>query len=387
MRIFLFLSLVVFPLFHVHSQQLIDVGISSETKVQAFVFAAHTGKYAIYTEQGKTMELHPGEMVYVSNRGTGIMALKTLDKDIGQFKKISFIGTEYQNSFKLKIQTPSYDARIYEDNLKAIFHPYYNYLSLINNIYLDNYIAGVVEAEVGKSPPEEYFKLQAIICRTYALNNLQRHSAEGFNVCSKVHCQAYHGMPKSEKIKQAAYHTSNVVIVDSDINLITAAFYSNCGGYTCNSEDVWKQPLPYLRAVKDTFCLNENNAVWKKNIEKHAWKSYLKNSIPCLTQQPTDSIVWQGAGTRDFFLQVNGCQLSKRQIREDWKLKSAFFYVEENEEYITLHGRGFGHGVGLCQEGAMRMARLGFSYPFILHFYYSDVHMIDLSFLSFFKEE
>ena len=141
-------------------------------------------------------------------------------------------------------------------------------VKLINNIEIDNYVAGVVESEVGRSPPPEYFKLQAIICRTYALKNIKRHQAEGFSLCDKVHCQAYNRKPKSELIKKAAVETNNIVIVDSDINLITATFYSNCGGETAKSEEVWRQKLYYLRTVKDTFCVHETNAFWEKEIPK-----------------------------------------------------------------------------------------------------------------------
>ena len=175
----------------------------------------------------------------------------------------------------MKTNRPSGAIKNYEDNLMITIHPYYHYMKLINNIDIDNYVAGVVESEVGKRPPVEYFKLQAIICRTYALKNIDKHKDDGFSLCDKVHCQAYHGKPKSDLIKEAAIATNGVVIVDSDINLITATFYSNCGGQTANSEEVWKRPLYYLRTVKDTFCLHENNAVWTKRISKQKWTDYL----------------------------------------------------------------------------------------------------------------
>lgn len=370
------------------SQQLVDIGIYTNKKIQNFVFAVNYGKYNIYSESGKVIELQGSEMIYVNNLGAGNFSLKTLEADYGVFKKLTFIGTELENSFKLKLINPSFDAVIYDDNLKVQHHSFNSHLTLINNIYLDNYIAGVVESEVGKSPPPEYFKLQAIICRTYALNNLDRHTSEGYNLCNQVHCQAYNGKPKSKTIKEAALLTNNIVIVDSDINLITAAFFSNCGGNTCNSEDVWRLPLPYLRAVSDTFCLKENNAVWKKVIPLQTWNNYLSDKLPCFTEGTNDSVFYNYTSTqRDFLLGTPNCNLPFRQIREDFKLKSAYFSVSKQEEEVHLTGRGFGHGVGLCQEGAMRMSKMGFSYPFILHHYYSGVHMVDLSFLSFFKEE
>jgi stage II sporulation protein D len=75
-----------------------------------------------------------------------------------------------------------------------------------------------------------------------------------------------------------------------------------------------------------------------------------------------------------------------KDIRKDWGLNSTFFDITEAGDSLRIMGRGFGHGTGLSQEGAMRMADLGFEYSDILHFYYNDVHIIDLKVLGFFKE-
>jgi stage II sporulation protein D len=68
-----------------------------------------------------------------------------------------------------------------------------------------------------------------------------------------------------------------------------------------------------------------------------------------------------------------------RDIREQFKLKSTFFDVEIIGEEVLLHGRGFGHGVGLCQEGAMNMAKKGYTYDQILGFYYPKMKLVDRS--------
>jgi stage II sporulation protein D len=73
-------------------------------------------------------------------------------------------------------------------------------------------------------------------------------------------------------------------------------------------------------------------------------------------------------------------------VREDLKLKSTFFSVTTTGEQVVLNGRGFGHGVGLCQEGAMHMARDGKSYIEILRHYYTDVHLVDVNTLDFFRD-
>jgi stage II sporulation protein D len=79
-------------------------------------------------------------------------------------------------------------------------------------------------------------------------------------------------------------------------------------------------------------------------------------------------------------------QIPRRAMRTDLKLRSTHFDIEHTSEEVIFKGRGFGHGVGLCQEGAMRMSKLGYSYKDIIHFYYTDVHLIQRRMLWFFKD-
>lgn len=365
--------------------EIVNIGIYHKSKITAFVFHPEEGNYTVFTDQGKLLDLDKTELLelkYVNNK----IQVKSFDKDYGSFKKVRFVGTAWKNSFKIKVSGHK-EIKIYEDNLFVNLHSYYNYFQLINNIAIDNYVAGVVESEVGRSPPPEYFKLQAIICRTYALKNIKRHDTEGFSLCDKVHCQAYNRKPKSSLIKEAATSTNGIVIVDSDINLIVATFYSNCGGETAKSEEVWKQKLYYLRSVKDTFCLHENNAVWTKKILKSKWTNYLVNHGHDKSSLTHECDVDYFQNCREQFFENQNVKIPFTKIRTDFKLKSAQFNVIPNGEYVTLQGKGFGHGVGLCQEGAMKMAKTGFSYIDILHFYYKDVHMIHLESLDFFKAE
>ncbi len=370
--------------------KMVNVGLYYGNKpVQAVVFTPVTGRYVLFSENGKEVELTTNEMIYISYQNDGIK-VQDLDKVIGVFKNVNLIGTAARNSFKIKCEKPNYKPRSYDDNLLIRQHDFTNSLVLINNIDLDNYVAGVVEAEVGPNPPVEYFKLQAIICRTYALKSYNRHESEGFNLCDRVHCQAYHGRPKNYAIRVAAYETSGIVVVDSDINLITAAFHSNCGGQTANSEEVWSKPVYYLRSVPDTFCRRENNACWQKEYPKSKWLEYLHRKIQLdlndsLSVAKAENIIQH---QRQHTIQIDSLhRLYFTEIRKDFKLKSAFFDVIDKGNTVLFKGKGFGHGVGLCQEGAMRMAKMGYTYPEILHYYYRGVHMIHISTLDFFKEE
>tara|TARA_R110002096_G_scaffold353021_2_gene546299 strand:- start:955 stop:2091 length:1137 start_codon:yes stop_codon:yes gene_type:complete len=375
------ISLIILLLIgHFAHAEFINIGIFNSKKIQSFDFSIRAGKYALYTENGKIKEFESGSVIsiqFINNQ----ISLRSDEKHIGNFQTINLVGIGWYNHFLVKSKSPTGLERRYDDNLKVVAQK--NQLQLINNIDLDNYVAGVVEAEVGRKPPKEYFKLQAIICRTYALSNTHKHLFEGFNLCDEVHCQAYHGKTFFTDIVDASMQTKGAVIVDSNIELITAAFHSNCGGETVNSEDVWTSPLYYLKAVKDTFCINKKNAVWEKEITVHTWNSFLMTHLP--SNKIESSFSEEDLIKRKTL--VANSSLNYKDIRNKFQLRSTFFTAKTQGNTVFLKGKGYGHGVGLCQEGAMEMAAQGYNYAEILHFYYSGVHIIDLSALDFFKED
>lgn len=377
----LFLIIIVNLLIFSTKAELINIGIFTEYNISQFEFNPRAGKYSIFTENGMLKEITSHDVITVKYIAEHIQITQA-SKILGTFSKVNFIGTGWYNHFKINVISPVKKESRYDDNLKIQLTK--RGFLLINNIDLDNYIGGVVEAEVGRKPVEEYHKLQSIICRTYALANLQKHAAEGYNLCDRVHCQAYHGKTFVDQIAKASLSTRGIVIVDSDINLITAAFHSNCGGQTVKSGDVWSKNLYYLDEIEDTFCLRTKNANWEKQITSEQWVAYIHKKAPSLSQ---DSILKDYILSHRRLTYMNQAPLRVEQIRTDWKLRSTFFSVSNQGSIVTLKGRGYGHGVGLCQEGAMEMARLGYSYSDILHKYYQGVHLINLSALEFFRED
>ena len=360
--------------------EFIDIGILVSKNVQSFDFSIRAGKYALFTKKGKIKEFESGVVLNIQLKGD-LVLIKTEGNLLGTYEEFSLVGTGWYNHFLIKTISPDGLVARYDDNLKVA--AIRNKLQIVNNIDLDNYVAGVVEAEVGRKPPKEYFKLQAIICRTYALSNTHKHLFEGYNLCDEVHCQAYHGKSFFSDIVDASMQTKGAVIVDSNIDLITAAFHSNCGGETVNSEDVWSNPLYYLRSVRDTFCIHKKNAVWEKRLNAQNWKRYLTAYAP-------DNVIDSNFKNDDLSkrrIYIMNSKLSYEDIRTHFKLRSTFFTATDMGQDVLLKGKGYGHGVGLCQEGAMEMAAQGYDYSEILHFYYSGVHIIDLSALDFFKED
>lgn len=364
--------------------EFVNIGIVEHYHLKRFSFMPEEGVYNVFADGKKLIEVNKDELIFLIHNGNGI-TVKSTRINFGEFRKVYFIGKEVRNSFRISPIVPEKNIRNYCDNLKVTLKS--TGMRLVNNVNLENYIAGVVQAEVGPHPAPEFFKLQAILCRTYALENLKKHEFEGFNLCDRVHCQAYYRKSDKKEIEMASKATEGLVIVDTEINLITAAFYSNCGGQTVNSEDVWQKPVYYLRSVNDPYCTSEPNARWTKKVEMEAWIQYLSRKAGGSgnLRYNTPDPFYQDQ--RKSHYPVGDADIPLKVIRKDWKLKSTFFSAIPNGKYVVLEGRGFGHGTGLCQEGAMKMASSGHSYPDILHFYYKNVHLVDLSALDFFRED
>lgn len=304
---------------------------------------------------------------------------------ISKYKKIYF-SNNGGCTFKLKSTQPNIDFDLYDGDLE--FTNSYCFIKTINNLEIEDYIAGVVEAEAGTRLPIEYFKVQSIICRTYVLGHLKRHELEGFNVCDKEHCQVYKGKSYANNdIQKAALLTEGIVLVNNNLELITCAFHSNCGGQTANAEDVWNRPSFGLKSTRDTFCLRQRNASWEKEIKKSDWIKYLIKKRKDLDSATISSQINFNQNDRKIFLEIDNVKIPLKEIRLDLGLKSTFFSVYDKGEKVLLKGKGFGHGIGLCQEGAIQMAKQGISQFDILHYYYKDVILMNRAKIFFFKDE
>jgi stage II sporulation protein D len=212
--------------------------------------------------------------------------------------------------------------------------------------------------------------------------------AEGYQLCDATHCQVYHGKPYAEPMAAAAARaTRDIIIVDANINLITAAFHSNCGGKTVNADEVWSKPLNYCVSRTDSFCLNMPHSRWEKSVTTERWNDYLRSKRSEYTVVAADSERFVPTSARQYYMADSTLRIPSRVMREDFQLKSTLFRTEVRGENVHFMGKGFGHGVGLCQEGAMRMAQLGYCYEDIIHYYYTDVHLIPRYMLWFFREE
>jgi stage II sporulation protein D len=374
----LFITLACYLLVFSSYSQVIDVGLYYTVKLKKVIVIPESGTYEFYGDGVRISELGEtdGLRIEVDN---GKISLKSLSNDFGSYGTVEFKGSTSNSLLNIKGIIPSTKPNPYNDRIKVFIDN--GYLQIINQVNIENYVAGVVESEAGKDRPVEFYKAQSIISRTYALANFRRHATEGFQLCDQVHCQVYHGKSRYEPlIPIGVMKTKGMVLVDSDISLITAAFSSNCGGKTRNSENVWSKPLSYLKSVPDTFCLNGDHANWRKTVSRVDWENYKKRNTT-----NASFISGKGAAIDNTYSEFLYGKQDLNAIRSAFKLNSTRFVIEEHGNEVNFIGQGFGHGVGLCQEGAIRMAELGFSYREILEYYYTNIHLIQLSTLNFFK--
>lgn len=310
----------------------------------------------------KSVALTPnGKQIHVSIDGY----------DYGNYPRVSFVATD--TACILCLNPRNVKQRTYEGNLIASVGKD-GKLFLINDVDFETYIAGVVQSEI-YGTQSDIFRVQAIISRTWALKNINKHRSDGHNFCDQVHCQAYLNRCVRPDIMLGTIQSNGMTIVDSDGRLIETPFHSNSGGQTANSEDVWRATVPYLRSVPDTFSYHMRQSEWVKVLDERKWLDYFATKHKLDVEN--DSIRNELLSFSQSQRKVRLCGIRLTRIRNDFQLKSTFFSVlfDSTSHRVTLSGHGYGHGVGLSQEGTIRMVGLGISYDSIIRHYYTGAHL------------
>jgi stage II sporulation protein D len=369
-----FLFILLLTLFEVFASAQIKIRIFSNQSPESAVFSVTAGIYEINIFNGKPISLAKDEPVLIA-KYNGKLAVKKRNEEGFLCDSMTFTGKTGNDSFSLRENGRSKLKQYYSGDLQCF--PDMATLLFIDICDIEKYVAGVVMAEGGSGKNLEYFKSQAIIARTYLYKYFDKHLADKYNVCDNTHCQAFNGLSSDAIINKAAIDTKGLVILDKDSSLIISAFHSNCGGETSSSEDVWLSGQPYLKSVVDQYCLTSRNAKWQKSFSVKEWIKYLRQSgYKDKVADPSVFNFLQESRLTDY--KIGSFTIPLRTIRSDLNLRSTYFSVYSTGDSIVLKGNGYGHGVGLCQEGAMAMAAKGFSYRDIINFYYSGVMISDI---------
>jgi len=355
--------------------QPVEVGLFQNHLVQAAVVYCSSGHYQLLLDGEVRLRLEEGDILYLT-LDEGKVKVLDAERDFGYASHVELSSLSAESVFRMRSVTPEIGSQMYDDNLLVI--PSDRYLTLINQVDLDKYLAGVVEAESGPNAAKEFYKAQSILCRTYALRQMDRHTNEGFALCDRPHCQTYRGKStRNPEILEAIVETSGLVLADYNFKLITAAYHANSGGQTQRASNVWLSDVDYLQSVVDPYSLHQSHAKWQDTISFEAWKAYLlKNGMKSVTRIPDEIIYIEQMRRKKYFI-LDKDSIRMAKIREDWGFKSAFFDMFPDGDSVLVWGKGFGHGIGMSQEGAMKMARDDFSYQDILQFYFHEVRMMD----------
>ncbi|MBI3012381.1 MAG: SpoIID/LytB domain-containing protein [Elusimicrobia bacterium] len=256
-----------------------------------------------------------------------------------------------------------------------------NQITVINELGIDHYLYGILPKEVDADWPMESLKSQAVVSRTFALKNLKRHEQDGFHFCSKVHCQVYGGVNGEEENTNRAVDETHNQVITYHGDLINAVFFANCGGKTEEPANSWltSGSPPYLRSVRCKVCKGDPFSAWRKKLtQKQIAEALRKNGRIISLPIRTISILSYGRSGRAKFLSIQHAEGQLKVMASHFRMwmgpetvRSTYLQsLRKVQGEFLFAGRGWGHGIGLCQDGARGLAQKGKKYKKIAQYYY-----------------
>lgn len=273
-------------------------------------------------------------------------------------------------------------------------------ITAVNCIGMEDYLMSVISSEMKSSASIELLKAHAVISRSWLKARLKDHKSghEHFDVCADDHCQRYQGltMAVGDDVCRAIDRTWGQVL-EYGGDICDTRYSKCCGGRTELFSTCWEDvDLPYLQSVEDPFCDCENSSILFQVLNDydlhtadfHDWTvQYTTDELSELVRTRTGidfgtivalEAVERGPSGRIKYLRITGTlreevigkELAIRKALSSSHLKSSAFEIEKSPDGFVLKGRGWGHGVGLCQIGAAAMAAQGYDYRQILSHYY-----------------
>jgi stage II sporulation protein D len=289
----------------------------------------------------------------------------------------------------------------------AVILRYGNGITVINRVGLESYLQGVVSAEMGRRAPAEQAALraQAIVSRTYALRNMGRWKSQGFDLTATIAAQVYGGQAAETPEGRAAVGDTRGRVLTYEGAPIEAFFYSTCGGRTADGFEVFRGAArPYLRSVPDqaengsVYCSISPRYRWHEEWTGEALRSTLQRYLPPVSGVRSVDVrevsnVWvtrrSSSGRVDQLtiglagpeIRVDGPAIRQvMRLSSGEPLRSTAFNLVatvtgRRVTHLAVDGMGSGHGVGLCQWGAVGRARAGQGYEQILAAYFPGTRL------------
>lgn len=256
--------------------------------------------------------------------------------------------------------------------------------NIIEEVPFEEYIVGVVAAEMPVSFEMEALKAQAVAARTYALKKMVQNQNQEYDIIDTVANQVYYDEielknkwqdtynKKINKIKEAILDTKGEYMV-YDNQIIDAFFFSTSVGKTENSEEVFSAKLPYLRSVESSW--DEEVSPVFNDQETFTLKEFYHLLGIEYSESLTVEITKTTSTGRIKKLKINNIEMTGSDVYKKLNLRSTFFEIIKNNNVITIKTKGYGHGVGMSQYGANGMAKKGYTYENILKHYYQGIEI------------
>ena len=325
------------------------------------------GKYIIET-------LHTGEVLEKSRRS---LRTKKVVPTISGIK----VGEKEFSVFGIRI-VPTAGANIYIN--KKIFRGIVDIirtkkmkLLVINHVEIEDYLYGVLYYETPHYWPMETLMAQAIAARTFALYRKKERETEEFDLTNDAYSQVYGGKSGERWATKRAVNLTKGMVLKYKGEILPAYYHAICGGHTEDAAKLWKVNLAPLKGRKSPYCKRAPYYKWKamfsyKQMEERLNKYGIKcKNITYIVEGPRDaSGRLETVRIKDKSGVKNIPSNKFRLALDSMYLKSTLFWIKITPKGIIFRGRGWGHGVGMCQWGAFGMARSGYNYRRILDFYY-----------------
>ncbi|HCC48590.1 MAG TPA: hypothetical protein DEQ38_10825 [Elusimicrobia bacterium] len=274
-------------------------------------------------------------------------------------------------------------AHLYKGDIALLANPE-GKLDIVEYLSVEDYLAGVLPAEMSPDWPLEALKAQAVASRTYALRFVN--PAKAYDVSNGVEMQVYNGTTKiNPRILEAVSSTRGEVLRYKG-KLVMAFFHACCGGHTASSKSAWGENiLKPLYGVKDPFCAPSRHSRWEYYISSHDLLKFIQSRSSTALKVKGMKIYKKDRSGRAASFRITTDKGYKTVQATD--MRKHFGTYEFRSTFITsitavkggyqLTGRGWGHGVGMCQEGAKYMANKGRPYTRILRHYYPGAAIVD----------
>lgn len=346
-------------------------------------------------DEGVVEEIAPGDLLEATSRGAGVTVRGGAAPVTRRLIRIE--ASDSSGTIRL-------DGREYRGALELRRGE--SGLTVINLIGLEQYLQGVVGAEMGRRAPgeEEALRAQAVVSRTFALRNQHRGRNLAFDLASDVSAQVYAGMVNEDPMVIAAVRATRGEVLTFNGEPIDAFFSSTCGGKTeagvavfAGADRPYLQSLPDIDASGVAWCAISPRFQWREQWEGKAFATSLRHSLAAEglpTARATDlreiRAIDRTQSGRIATLELSGSggrtAVSGQAIRRvlspsagSW-LRSTDFTVRLSRrgsriEEVVIEGRGYGHGVGMCQWGAIGRARSGEPYDAILMSYFPGTEL------------